>query len=247
MTCWFIATLTFTLVGLEATAIAAPSAEELFEQGQASYDRHDYATAIAKWSKSYDLSKEPEVLFAVAQALRHDGRCPDALAEFRRFSALAPSSSQRPLADDLVRELTATCGATTAASGEQQPTDERSHDDEDHDQTRSSSTKKIVGLGVAGAGVASLAVGVYFGHRASSLGDEVTSACKGGCDWKVYGDKDAEGRSAETKQYVFLGLGGAAIIGGGVLYWWASREERSMPIAISSGHDGAVVTWSGSW
>ncbi len=45
----------FTIVALEGAAIGAPSAEELFDQGQTSFDGRDYASAVAKWDESYEL------------------------------------------------------------------------------------------------------------------------------------------------------------------------------------------------
>jgi tetratricopeptide (TPR) repeat protein len=242
----------FMIVMAEGAAFAAPSAEELFDQGQTSFTKGDYASAVARWNESYGLSKEPELLFNIAQALRLDGRCEEALATYQRFITIAPGSQQRPLADELVRELTAKCGAANATP--RQPRENPDEDPrrdrdlvEDHDKTHPSGTWKIVGLTIAGAGVVSLATGLYFGHRASSLGEEVTSACQSGCAWAVYGSKDAEGRRAETKQYVFVGIGGAAIIGGGVIYWLASRTHVSAPIVIAPRRDGAAFTWSGSW
>jgi tetratricopeptide (TPR) repeat protein len=229
-----------TIFAFEGMALAGPSPEELFNQGQASYAKGDYTSAVAKWNESYRLSKEPELLFNIAEALRDAGQCAEALATFRRFITIAPGSEQRPLADEFVRELAAKCDAVGASPP---PTI-----DNPDERTRPGGTQKLVGLAVAGVGVVSVATGLYFGHRASSLGEEVMRACPGtGCIWVMLANKDAEGRSAETKQYVFAGIGIAAIIGGGVTYWLASREHRTPSIAITSGRDGARITWSGTW
>ena len=77
------------LVALEGPLLAAPSAEELFEQGETARAKGDYATAVEKYKKSYALSKEPELLFNVAQALRMDGQCAEALTTYRRFVTIA--------------------------------------------------------------------------------------------------------------------------------------------------------------
>lgn len=226
------------VVALERAALAAPSAEELFDEGQAAFASGDYAGAVTKWNESYALSKEPELLFNIGQALRHDGRCAEALATYRRFVAIAPASEQRPLADDLIRELTVHCDARANTVDSTRVAD--------HSGERPAGLK-IAGLAVAGAGVVSVATGLYFGHRASSLGEEVTNACRSGCDWAVYGGKDAEGRRAETKQYVFAGIGVAAIVVGGGMYWLGSREHHSSPIVVAPDRDGASITWRGSW
>ena len=248
------------ITALEGAAFAAPSAEDLFDQGKALFAKGDYARAATKWTESYTLSKEPELLFNIAQALENDEQCTEALTTYRRFVAIAPGSAQRPLADEFIRELTAKCDVSSARQGQgkaaprvatvetpdEHPRNDRNSVDDDH-ETRPAGLE-IAGLVIAGGGVVSVVTGLYFGHRASSLGAEVTNACPGAdCNWAVLGSKDAEGRSAETKQYVFVGIGIAAIVGGGVLYWLASREQRPAPITIAPGRDGAVISWSGSW
>jgi tetratricopeptide (TPR) repeat protein len=242
------------IVALEGPAFAEPSAEELFAQGKTSFDARDYASAVAKWNESYRLSKEPELLYMIGQALENDGRCAEALATYRRFVKLAPDSGRRPRADKFVRELTPKCDAANAAPHENQQSTENPNARRgsvlvEHDNDTHPSGLKIAGLAVVGAGVVSIATGLYFGHRASSLGEEVTNACAPptGCNWALYGSKDAEGRRAETKQYVFAGIGAVAIIGGGVMYYLASQEQRPAPFAITPRSDGAVIAWSGSW
>lgn len=242
------------MIALDGAALAAPSAEELFNQGQTAYTSSDYAVAVARWNESYALSREPELLFNIAQALRLEGRCVEALATYRRFVAIAPGSEQRPLADEFVRELMPRCGATAAprSAGAVETVETHRRGDgkaADADGTRPAGLT-IAGLAVAGVGVVSVATGLYFGHRASSLREEVADACPGtGCDWAVLGAKDAEGHRAETRQYLFAGIGAAAIIGGGVIYWLALRERRlaSASVALAPGRGGAAVTWSGSW
>jgi tetratricopeptide (TPR) repeat protein len=240
---------------LEAAAFAAPSAEQLFEQGGVAYNAGNYQGAVAKWRESYAISKAPELFFNIGLALELDGKCEDALAMFRRFIRLAPNSADRPRAREFVRELKAKCEVATAAPREttsvDDATDESSANRDASDpanETRSAGLR-IAGLTVAGAGIAAVATGLYFGHRAASLRDEVASACPGaGCDWSVLASKDAEGRRAETKQYIFVGIGATAIVGGGLMYLLGrSREQQPAPIAISSGRNGAVITWSGSW
>jgi len=224
-------------IAWQQTARAAPTAEDLFNEGQRAYDDANYALAVERWNNSYRLSKEPALFYNIAQAYRLAGDCAHALSSYRQFVAFDPSSERRPLADEFVSELEPTCG---------QPSDPREVTRPVRNQDAGRNLK-VVGLAIGSVGVVSVATGLYFGHRASLLGEEVTNACRSGCDWAMYRSKDAEGRGAQTKQYVLVGIGGAAIIGGGVLYWLASREHVQPSIAITSGRDGAAITWSGSW
>jgi hypothetical protein len=107
-------------------------------------------------------------------------------------------------------------------------------------------TKRIAGLGVASAGVAFLATGIVYWRRSVSLGDQATAACANGCDWNAVKGTYDDSHSAAHAQWVFLGLGTAAIAAGGYLYW-QSMQERQSAIAVTPRPDGAAITWSGSW
>jgi hypothetical protein len=234
-----IAAAVLAIMVAGAAAGAAPSAEQLFDEGEQAFDRGDYGTAIARYQASFDLSRLPLLVLNIAQAYRLSGACVRALSAYRQYVTLDPTSERRGFAEGFISELEPKCGARSSRDGALPASQEES--------THPRRNLKFVGLAVSGAGAVSVATGLYFGHRATSLGEEVTNGCRSGCDWAVYGGKDAEGRRAETKQYVFAGIGAAAIIGGGVMYWLSSREQRPTSIAIAPGREGAAITWSGSW
>jgi hypothetical protein len=245
-----------------ASGIAAAdetNAEKLYEQGQVAFDAKRFDEAISAWEQSYELSKEPDLLFNIGQAYRQRGKpgdCTKAFTSYQKFIELAATSEQRPVAEGFAVELKA-CAIHEAPAPIAAPIAVPSPTPimalvtappliEPSNGTRSGRTEKIAGFTLAGGGVALVATGFYFGHRASSLGNEVTSTCAKGCDWAVYGPKNTDGRSAQTKQYVFDGLGAAAIVGGGIMYWLGTREGAPS-IALATHRGGAVVTWSGSW
>ena len=247
------------------TGIAAADesdAEKLYEHGQVAFDAKQFDEAVTAWERSYELSKEPGLLFNLGQAYLQRGKpgdCTKALASYQKFIELDAASEQRSVAEGFMAEMRA-CAVheastpiaapitvppptpITAPSTVVAPPVIERHDNE----TYPGRTKKLAGLAITGGGVALVATGFYFGHRASALGGEVKNACWNGCDWAVYGPKDTEGHGDQTKQYVFDGIGAAAIIGGGVLYWFGNREVAPS-IALTSRRGGAIVTWSGSW
>jgi len=108
-------------------------------------------------------------------------------------------------------------------------------------------TKRYVGLGLGGVGVAFAFTGIYFWRHAASLGDDVTNACKDGCDWSAVKGTYESSQSAERKQWLFLGLGVSALAAGGVVYWLGERERRGSSLAVVPTPGGGAVTWSGSW
>lgn len=230
-------------------------AEQQFAVGQSAFDGKQYGDAITAWERSYALSNEPALLFNIAQAYRlraRPGDCAKASEGYRKFISLDASSAQRPeaegfitgLKDCVAREAPKSTAPTSVSvstgAHNTAPTLPAQRENR-------GGPKKIAGIATAGTGVALIATGFYFGHRATSIGDEVTRACATGCDWGVYGPKDADGQSALTKQYVFDGIGAAAIVAGGILYWLGTREPTTSTVAITSHRDGAAITWSGSW
>ena len=239
---------------LAAAAHAQPAEpERLYLDGQRAYDDKRYDDALVLWKRSYDMSRLPALLFNIAQAYRlraHPGNCTIAVERYRKFIELDPKSPRRATAESLVRELEP-CAAKEVAPKDIAPAAVAPvvvaplpttplRDDP-------GSTKRVAAYVVGGSGIALALTGVYFGAKARSLGDEVTTACAHGCDWSTVAGKDADGRSAERKQWLFYGLGATALATGGVLYWLGTRERPTSPVAVVPRGDGAVVTWSSTW
>ena len=245
-----IAVVLIAIVALETVAIADPTAEDLFNAGQRAYDDGDFTTAITKWQASYDLSKESDLLFNLAQAKRLAGDCTGALVTYRRFVTVDadPTSEQHKLAEDLTRELEAACP-------EQKPVvitlpkavDRPALDDGLNSAERKSGRSwKIVGLVTGGAGVVAIAVGLGLGHHGASIGDEVTTACATSCDWAALKDKDAEGRR-EVAIGKALDVVGVATIAGGAIFYYLGVRQEALAVAPTPHDRGAVISWSGSW
>jgi hypothetical protein len=71
----------------------------------------------------------------------------------------------------------------------------------------------VAGLAVGGAGLAAVVTGAVFGLQARAKGDSVSGA-------KVFDPAaDQAGHRAQTLQYVFYGVGAAALAAGGILYY----------------------------
>lgn len=245
------------IAALEMTAAADPTAEDHFNAGQQAYDRQDFSVAIGEWQASYQLSGENALLFNVAQAMRLSGDCAGALSTYRKFIAGDPAASdQHKLAQDLARELEGKCGAKPApvvdpprpapqpdpVGGLNLATELNDHEY----RSPPGRTLRFAGIVTSGAGVAVLATGLVLGHHASTLGDEVTSACHTTCDWATWKDEDAAGRRDAAIGRALDVVGVAGIAGGAILYYLGIRQE-AVTVSPRSREGGAVVTWSGSW
>jgi hypothetical protein len=226
----------FVLAVLTSVAFADPPPEavSLYRDGQAAYDAGRYGDAIAAWEHSYAASRAPGLLFNLAQARRlraAPGDCERAVAEYRQYAALVSPSPQTKLAADYVAVGCPPQPATPAMSV----------------TSGRGGSRRISGEIAAGGGVALLAVGLYFGHRATSLGDEVTTACASGCSWTDERNTDSAGRRDATIGRVLDAVGGAAIVAGAAMYYLGARTEH-VGVAVSArGGQSISVTWSSAW
>jgi tetratricopeptide (TPR) repeat protein len=231
------------VAGLARVAAAEPNeAERLYTEGQKAYDDQHYDQALVAWERSYALSHLPALIFNIAQAYRLHGDCAKAVASYRKFVELDPSSEERPNAEALIKEMQP-CPAPVVAAKPGKPAVVAPVVVGPGHPGRG---KRIVGGVLALGGVALVATGAVFGNKASSLADEVKTTCATGCDFATIAAKDADGRSAERNQYIFYGAGAAALVTGGVLYWLGKREHA--PVLITPRADGgAAITVGGSW
>ena len=224
------------IVVLKSSVRAAPPAEELFNAGQEAYDHHDYALAIDRWQESYRLSKEPALLFNIAQAYRLANDCENALSTYKRFIATDPMSEKRQLADDFVRDLEGKCGPPPHVVEDPHPVE----------NTRSGQNLKLAGFVIGGSGVALLVGGLLLGKHASTMSDEVTSTCSVSCDWAMEKDKDTAGRRDGAIGYALDAVGVAAIAGGAIVYYLGDHKH-AVTVSPRPREGGAVVVWNGSW
>ncbi len=104
--------LTVHHMAVPAVAIAQPSAKDLaeakkaFAEGKKAHEAGDLGTAIAKFSKSYSLSKNPLLLYNIAVTMEEDGQLDFALDYYKKFLAEAPAdAAQRPQAQESMAAL----------------------------------------------------------------------------------------------------------------------------------------------
>ena len=248
-----IVIVTIALLGTTAHGDPSETPERLYAEGQQAYDRADYATAIAKWQAAYDASHEGDLFFNIAQAKRRAGDCAGALAAYKSFIAADPAADQKPLAEDLIRELEGKCRAKPVAPPEP-PQEVRTPDpvhglnvvDALNAPKHPGHALKIAAITTGGASLLTIAIGIGLGVHAQSLANEVSTACRTSCDWTQWKAKDAAGRSDAAIGGV-LDVGGAiGLASAGVLYYLGIRHPTITVTPMS--REGATgVSWSGSW
>jgi tetratricopeptide (TPR) repeat protein len=244
------------VLAVGTAAAQSNDAERLYTEGQKAYDDKRYDDALTAWEKSYELSRLPGLVFNIAQAHRLRGDCTKAVESYKKFIELDPSSSQRPAAEGLIKELEP-CKDAPAVVERHDVTPPRpppprvieppKHDGAvvDHVEVDRGHGMRVAGVIVGIAGLGVISTGVVFGNRASSLATEVHDACSMGCAWADVQSKDADGRSAALTQWILYGAGAAALVTSGVLYYIGARAHTS--VTVTPHASGAAVSLLGSW
>ena len=229
-----------------------PTPAQLYYDGQAAFDANRYDDAIVAWERSYAAAPQPVLLFNLAQAYRlrgHSGDCTKARADYKEFLAGKPAVEQRTIAEHFLVEIDACAQGeakpppitppppAVAVPVRPVPVEPEAH-----------SRMFPIGIGTAVVGAGLIGAGVFYGHRASKLSDRISEECAQSCSFDDIKTDDSEGRSAQRLQYVFDGLGAAAIVAGGVMFWYShTHADRPAPVGLLVTGDGAFATWRGGW
>ena len=259
------AVLLFVIACASSTAFAdngdhAEAAKAHYERGQTLYAGGQYAEARAEFLAGFELSHKAAFLFNAAECARLLGNSDAARDGYDQYLKLDPNGKLASLALQRIGDLggikettpppvvgptgpalatpltspplTATAVIPTSGSA--------TSDANDHHLER------YAGIGTAGLGVAMIVTGAFFGYKSSSLSNQVSGACTNGCVWSDVSYIDSYARTDATVQWWLYGLGAAAVVTGGALYWHGSRtDEHSSVFVAPTPHGGAAVSWSG--
>ncbi|MFN0251667.1 MAG: hypothetical protein ACKV2T_32625 [Kofleriaceae bacterium] len=245
------ATPTPTPAPAPAPAPASDPADQALQEGRRLYDLREFARAIEKFKEVYRLRNDAASLFNIAQSYRLLNDCPQAYTYYKTFQRNFPTERA-----DVVAKFIAELEPCKDAKPSE-PTQPMTNPDVPVEPVEVVPPKdpvkppvvvdepsapgralRISGLAVGGVGVAALATGVVFGLRARSQSRELNNSDV----WDPL--LDASARRADRNAKILLGVGGAAVVGGAVLYYLGYRAEASSQVAIIPSADGAAVAWS---
>jgi hypothetical protein len=223
---------------LPAVALAdeqTTTAREHYRRATNAFELGQFDESIREYSEAYRLRDDPAILYNLGQAHRlaqHPGealhfykmyltKVPDApnraevetkidalqrlLDEQRKTQNLPPASTLSPTAAPEPARVTAR--PAKAPSPPMSP----------------ASAKKVSGLVVGGVGVGLLAAGIAFGVLAKNTSDDLTRLASAHMfDY----DKQQAGKRDQLLEGVFLGVGGAVVATGVVLYVLGHLDAR---------------------
>jgi tetratricopeptide (TPR) repeat protein len=226
-----------------SNAEPSPTAEQLYDHGQAAYSAKDYDTAISMWTRSYELSHADGLLFNLAQAHRlraRSGDCARARDAYESFIAQAADSPQRALAVSFAAQM-ATCVSHETTASPVTAVPSQLHD--------SAARSRDVGITIGSVGVVSFVTGLGLGHHASVLSNRVTRACAVSCDWESEKSTDDAGHRDATLGYALDAIGAIAIVSGAALLYLGAREgeTRQPPVSVQVQATSVSLSMRGSW
>jgi len=82
---------------------------EAFWLGKHAYESRDYEHAEEQFGRAYALTRDPEVLFDLAQAQRKAGKCERALQSYRQIMRGSPRSPLALRSEKQIADIEATC------------------------------------------------------------------------------------------------------------------------------------------
>ncbi|HYP88637.1 MAG TPA: hypothetical protein VEQ59_10795 [Polyangiaceae bacterium] len=231
-------------------SIARAATAAAYTRALALYEAGDLSGALLQMRECHRLSQKPEVLYNIAriQGELHD--CAGSLASYRQYLEQAPQGRYRDAAGQAVKELAATCGErkpdpkleqaalvdvpppVSAARSEQRAPSPPPPPD---DAARAPRLAPWAGWAAIGAGVAAGAGAVYLTTRAVAARDryqdniEVAYATDGPLD---HGPEREQHRN--QRWALGLGIGGGALVAGGVLWLLLAPREGAPPRPVAS-------------
>jgi tetratricopeptide (TPR) repeat protein len=265
--CIALFTLTLT-VGVARVGVAEPkgkqSAEAHYQKGMKAYTLGHFPEAIEEFEKAFELRQEPIFLYNIAQSHRQNNKPDRAIFFYRRYLEAEPNAKNRADVEKRIKDMESNLNAkpdaavapalAPAAMPAPPPVAQpmpapapapASFPAPTVTQTNppvSGSTGRGLrgsGIAVGAVGVAGVVTGVFLGLHANTLHDDALK--------NVYDDsKYQSSKTFRTLEWVSLGVGAAAVVTGGVLYYLgATAQPTSSRVAVlpfaAPGAGGATV------
>lgn len=195
---------------MSAHADTEPSA---YQQAVQLFRDKAYLPAATKFEAAYQLSRDPELLFDIAQAYRLGHACAQAARYYHQFLDAVPHPPNRETLDTYIADMDACAKAEASAA----PPPQVIHDTKVvHDTEVIHDADHRAPLVLAAVGVVGLGVGAYFSYDVHHIEQEYGALCTTACVWPSVASKAAEldtrGQHAEIGEATAYGVGAAALL-----------------------------------
>lgn len=228
-------------------------AKEHYKKGTKAFDLGAYDEAVNEYSLAYRLRDDPALLYNLGQAHRLAQHPAEALRFYRLFLLKLPNASNRAEVQEKVAELQRLVEqqkrtqnmppdsvkqpgpASQPVGANARPTTEASSppvavgratgpNSEMTSARRSARTKVIAGATTAAGGLVLVVGGIVSGVLAKQASDKLTRLDQTNqpFDYRL----EQSGKTALSLEGVFLGIGAAAVVAGGVVLYLGYRQQR---------------------
>jgi tetratricopeptide (TPR) repeat protein len=218
------------------------AAQKHFKRATAHRELEEYGKAAEEYLAAYDLFPDPEFFFLAGEVYQLDGEKRLALEHFKKYVADDPDGRAVGEAKKFIKLLEKDIEREDADKqpppadddddddGDDDDDDDGFDDDDDDDGAAGGGSspgkgKKIGGLVMLGLGGVALGLGGYFGSQAASISDEISDIS--GTWTEDDTARFEEGEAAERTMFIMYGIGAAAVVAGGVLYYLGATAKAS--------------------
>lgn len=212
------------------------------------YDGNNYREAAPHFLKAYELDPQPAYLFDAAQAYRFAKECASAAKYFRQFLDVAKQVKTENL--DKVKGYIAEmdeCAKPPPAPAAAPPLPPREIPVgplPGPEVSDPGSTTRKVGIAVAVVGVVGLGVSGYYWKKVQDLNDDACHKDSTSCSPSV---AQTENNDGETRARISIAsgvVGGAALVGGIVLYVLGRNASNEPTVSLAPMRNGAALSFT---
>ena len=239
-----------------ALAIAARAQAEdpkaLFERATVQFRLGQFHDAAKTYEQVYALRPDPVLLYNCAQSYRLANEPEKALVLYKSYLSAKPDAPNRAEVEGRIAELERVVAEQRTAK-ERPPNEVTSSPVAPAESQPAPSTpaspapavapapvgaaensgrvKKIAGIALLGVGVGALVGGVVAAILSGRASDSINAAAKAGGAFDP--SKETEGHTDTVVSGVMFGVGGAAVVAGGVLLILGLREGKAHESKVS--------------
>ena len=243
-------------------------AADHFDRGRIAFNQSNFEVALSEYRAAYALTRAPFLVFNIAQTLRVKGDKRLAIEQYKKYIELDPTGPGVKASREYIVALEAALREEAAEANRRADADRARKEELDvkrqlaSDRLRHENAKEALrreeeaerrrtttrylrfgAIATGGTGVIALAASAYFGHRAASLSDEVSSVR--GMWTEEAQAKYESAESSERAMYVLLVSGGALAVTGGVLLT-ITLLRHDDPVTLETKRVGVVPTKNGA-
>ena len=233
------------------------SAEKAFRQGMIHYDLGEFEDAIHLFKRAYELSKQPGLIFNIAQAHRLAGNIADSVYAYHTFLRLVPNAPNREDVERRIADLEAMLSRVEARASPRGISTEHSSGPQQKSEptplpppvqtTIATARRERAGLAWArgaflGSSAAFLAIGGGLALRSRAISKELERFSVSGGVWTTDLQRKIEqGERFALSARVTLGVGAAFLLTGSALLI-AHRASETTTLALAPTLHGVVAS-----